>query len=314
MRCTTIMCAFVVFSFAQAAPAAVVFSDGFESYTAGGNPLDKNVAGPNSAPNGSGNPWFGPAPPNARVVGPDSTNGPTVSPHTGNNMIRGSAPSDLDQNWYNLAYRQNGGSPYTGNIQFDWYFYDPVGQGAGSTNFRDFAAVGFYNTAPGDTDYPGTGSLNTGATQIQRLGLGAFNGNAASQTVYDARIVGETTGDAGNATWFLTNVPRSVGWHKGTITIGPALGDNTNSVNFYVDDTFALGRNSKTTFGYNVLEINTNFGSTTGYFDDVIFSIVPEPTSILALVFGIVMMWCVRRNSVSRFSRLCDFGHPRLEP
>src|SRR5437764_13268286 len=94
---------------AATGPAQVLFSDGFESYTAGGNPLDKNTAGPNSAPNGSGNPWFGPLPPNARVVGVDSTNGPAVTPFSGNNMIRGSAPSDLDQNWYNLADRTNGG-------------------------------------------------------------------------------------------------------------------------------------------------------------------------------------------------------------
>src|SRR3982751_4634126 len=96
--------------FASTTSAAILFSDGFESYTAGGSPLDKNTAGPNAAPNGSGNPWFGPAPPNARVVGADSTNGPTVTPHSGNNMIRGSAPTDLDQNWYNLAYRLNGGT------------------------------------------------------------------------------------------------------------------------------------------------------------------------------------------------------------
>src|SRR4051812_44067090 len=76
-------------------------------------------------------------------------------------------------------------------------------QGMGSTNLRDYAAIGFYNTAPNNTDYPGTGSLNSGVTQIQRLGLGAFNGNAESQTVYNARIVGETAGDAGNGSWFF---------------------------------------------------------------------------------------------------------------
>src|SRR3954454_8670535 len=106
----------VVLTLGTVAPAAILYTDGFESYTAGGNPLDKNVAGPNSAPNGSGNPWFGPAPPNARVVGTEGA----VLPHSGNNMIRGSAPSDLDQNWYNLAYRLNGGSPFSGNLQFDW--------------------------------------------------------------------------------------------------------------------------------------------------------------------------------------------------
>src|SRR3954465_15629661 len=89
----------VVLALGTVAPAAILYTDGFESYTAGGNPLDKNTAGPNSAPNGSGNPWFGPAPPNARVVGIDSFNGPSVSPHSGNNMIRASAGADFDQNW-----------------------------------------------------------------------------------------------------------------------------------------------------------------------------------------------------------------------
>lgn len=271
---------------------AVLFSDGFESYTAGGVPLDKNTAGPNAAPNGSGNPWFGPAPPNARVVGADSTNGPTVLPHSGNNMIRGSAPSDRDQNWYNLAYRLNGGAVFTGNIQFDWWFYDPTGQNTGANNFQDYAALGFYNTAPGGTDYPGTGSLNTGVTQIQRLSLGAQTGNANSLTVYEARIVGETAGDAGVAaspgSWFLTGVARSVGWHHGQIMIGPRLGDNTNLVTFNIDGAMALQRNSITTFGFNVLELNTNFGATTGYFDDVSF--VPEPASLLLLAGGLVLV------------------------
>ena len=299
MRRFTTLSLLVVLTLSTAAPAAVFFSDGFESYTAGGNPLDKNTAGPNSAPNGSGNPWFGPAPPNARVVGSDTFNGPTVTPHSGNNMIRGSAASDLDQNWYNLAFRQNGGSAISGNIEFDWYFFDPIGQGAGSTDFRDYAALGFYNTAPAATDYPGTGSLNS-STQIQRLGLGAFNGNAASQTVYEARIVGETAGDAGNGTWFLTGVARSPGWHKGTIRVGPALGDNTNQVDFYVDDVFALGRNSKLAFGYNVLEFNTAFGPKTGYFDDaLVFSPLPEPTSILMLGIGTAMVCGPRRRRAS---------------
>jgi hypothetical protein len=288
--------ALCVLACAGSTHATVLLSDGFESLTAGGNPLDKIVAGPNSAANGSGNPWFGPAPPNARVVGVDSTNGPTVNPHGGSNMIRGSAPSDLDQNWYNLAYRLNGGSAFAGNVTFDWWFFDPIGQGTGSTNFRDYAALGFYNTAPSGTDYPGTGSLNTGVTQIQRLGLGAFNGNAASQTVYEARIVGETAGDAGNATWFLTAVARSPGWHHGMIEVGPALGDNTNQVTFSIDGVTALSRNSKTSFGYNVLEFNTNFGSLTGYFDDVTFSAVPEPFAVGGLSAGLLSVARRRRR------------------
>src|SRR5690242_20510119 len=67
-------------------PAQVLFSDGFEGYTAGGNPLDANTAGPNAGPNGGpGNPWFGPAPPNLRVAGTGISSGP-AGPHSGNNL------------------------------------------------------------------------------------------------------------------------------------------------------------------------------------------------------------------------------------
>jgi len=135
------------------------------------------------------------------------------------------------------------------------------------------------------------------STQIQRLGLGGFNGNAASQTVYDARIVGETTGDAGAGSWFLTNIARSVGWHKGTIVVGAPLGDNTNPVDFYIDNLPALiGKNSKTAFGYNVLEFNTNFGSLTGYFDEATFSSIPEPSAVVLLVIGLATAGARRRR------------------
>ena len=39
----------VISILATSARAALIFSDGFESYTASANPLDKNTAGPNSA-------------------------------------------------------------------------------------------------------------------------------------------------------------------------------------------------------------------------------------------------------------------------
>src|SRR5437879_11919724 len=86
-------------------PAQVIYSDGFEGYTAGNNPLDANTAGPNAGPNGGpGNPWFGPAPPNLRVVGSggglSSGGAPT---HSGNNMVTASAPGDFDQDWLDLA-------------------------------------------------------------------------------------------------------------------------------------------------------------------------------------------------------------------
>jgi hypothetical protein len=282
-------------------PAQVLFTDGFESYVGGGAPLDKNYTGTispnNAAPNGSGNPWFGPAPPNARVVGTDSINGPTVSPHSGNQMIRGSAPSDLDENWYNLAYRLNGGNPYTGNVQLDWWFYDPLGSSGGSS-FRDFAALGYYNTAPTTTDYPGTGSLN-GSTQIQRLGLGApYNGSAGYDgTMYQARVVGATDGYSGS-TYFNTSTSRSIGWHEGRIVVGPALGNGTANVDFYIDDMVnpTFSHNSVTAWGFNVLEMNTYYGATTGYFDDVSFSVIPEPGSAVLLLCGGLSWLALRRR------------------
>src|SRR5262249_50682496 len=146
-----------------------VFSDGFESYTAGNQPLDKNYgAGPNAAPNGSGNPWFGPFPPNARVVGAETG----VTPHAGANMITGSAQFDGDENWYNIAYRLRGGQPIKGNCRLDWWFYDV--SGAGDAGYGDYVALAYYNTAPGTNDYAGSGSGNplSGVTQIQRLSLG----------------------------------------------------------------------------------------------------------------------------------------------
>jgi hypothetical protein len=267
----------------------VLFSDGFESYTAGGNPLDKNYAsGPNAAPNGSGNPWFGPAPPNARVVGTEGT----VNPHGGSNMIRGSAPSDLDENWYNLAYRLNAGNPYTGNIQFSWWFYDPLGSGGSA--YRDFAALGFYNTAPGNTDYPGTGSLN-GSTQIQRLSLGAASTQGAGfdSAYYQARVVGATDGYS-SAGWFNTPAARTVGWHQGKITV-----DLVNNVSFYVDDMLnpVFSHNGVLTYGYNVLELNTDYGPTGGYFDDLGFSVIPEPgTASLLVAAGLAGLVARRRR------------------
>lgn len=287
--------ALIVIMSAATSAQAQVFSDGFESYTAGANPLDKNYAtGPNAAPNGSGNPWFGPNPPNARVV--TTENG--VVPHGGSQMIRGSAPSDFDQNWYNLAYRLNGGNAFTGNLALDWWFYDPLG--AGGSNYREFAAVGFYNTAPSNTDYPGTGSLNTGVSQIQRLCLGTSSDTSSSfdANVYQARVVGATDGYSNG--WLNLPTARTVGWHHGRIEIGPALGDNTNLVSFFIDDMLnpALVHNSVTTFGYNVLELNTNYGTTAGYFDDILFvSPVPEPTSLWLSGFGLLALKRVRRKS-----------------
>lgn len=254
--------------------SAQLFFDDFSSYTLGS--LDKNdPIGPNQAPNGSGNPWFGPeiGGPNCVVVGAEGN----VTPITGNQMIRGIAPNDFDQDWYNLAYRLNGGQPFLENVMFSWYFYDPIDVGGVATDFRDYAALAFYDTAPPDNDGPANYNLNVGITQIQRLSLGGTGATdpGFDQTVYQARVPGATDGyNAGG--WFNTGTPRALGWHQGAIVIGPMLDDGTNDVMFFIDDMVnaTLEHNSITNFGYNVLEINASFGPRTGYFDGISFDTV----------------------------------------
>lgn len=254
---------------AQAAAGAPLYSDNFESYAIGA--LDKNLAGgPNAAPNGSGNPWFGPSPPNGQVISADGA----VAPHSGSRMVRGNfttSPPDFDQNWMNVAYRFNNGSPFSGGVILDWWFYDPLG--VGGTALQDYAALAYYNTAPSNTDYPGNGSLNAGVSQVQRLSLGAGADQNAGfdPTYYQARVAGATDGyDHG---WFNTTTQRSVGWHHNRIVVGPAQADGTNDVNFFIDQFSqpTLSHNSVSTYGYNVIELNSFFGTQTGYFDDLTF-------------------------------------------
>ncbi len=266
------------YSFTVAPQYVVLFSESFESRKRGA--LDMNLSGgTNTAPNGGpGNPWFGPAPPNSQVVGPQAGVNP-VNPHSGTNMIQGSRPNDLDENWYNLAFRLNGGNPYTGDVMLDWWFYDPLGASDASADFADFMAIGYYDSAPTNADYPGDGSLNSGASQIQRLSLGASSDQSAGfdSTKYQARVVGADDGyDNG---WFNTPTTRSVGWHHGRIIVGPALTNSANNADFYIDDmtnpTFT--HNAILDYGYNVIEININYGATSGYYDDISFAVAATP-------------------------------------
>jgi hypothetical protein len=252
-----------------------VFSDGFESYMSATAPLDKNYAGTNAAPNGSGNPWFGPAPPNARVVGLAETG---VTPHGGTNMLIASAPSDFDENWYNLSYRLRGGQMFYGNFKLDWWFYDP--SGPGDSSYREYVALGNYSTAPTTTDYPGTGSLNAGSTVYQRLSLGEANNQAAGydNTKYQCRNVGATGYNGG---WNNLSTARSIGWHHARIIAGPAT-NNVATLYFYIDDLVApaFSQLNASSRGFNVIEINIGYGTTLGYFDDVSFALAVPPNLV----------------------------------
>src|SRR5216684_5256805 len=195
-----------------------LFFDDFESYNPG--TLDKNdrfTTAPNAAPNGSGNPWFGPEinTPNCLVVGPETG----VMPHSGKQMLQGYKPNDTDQDWYNLAYRLNNGMAFAGNISLDWWFYDPSDPNDSSTpaatDYNDFVALGFYDTTPTDRDGPDnllTWNLRTGAANIQRISLGAssrVHDVGYDPTMYQARVVG-TDGNIAFG-WSNTSTPRSLG-------------------------------------------------------------------------------------------------------
>ena len=290
---------------AGTAPAQVLFSDGFETYAGGRQPLDSNTAGPNAGPNGGpGNPWFGPAPPNLRVVGAGGgLSSGAAGPNSGSQMVTASAAGDFDQDWYNLAHRLNNGSNYTGNVALKWAFYDT--NGSGDTNYRDYAALGNYGdastAAASGLDYPTAGGGALGGGVPQRLSLGASNPTGFDPTKYQARVVGATDGPAGSGgsagQWFNVGT-RSVGWHSGEILLGPDLGANT-LVSFFIDNVDVLDHAISSTGGVNVIELNDGFGTTGANYDDVNFSVsgVPEPSSLLLTAGGLLVVWRRRTKS-----------------
>jgi hypothetical protein len=281
------------YSFSVPATSYVtMFSDGFETYNLG--TLDQNLsAGPNAAPDGGpGNPWWGPCPGNLNVVA-SGENG--VTAHGGSYMIRGNpVAGDLDQIWYNLRYRLNAGSAYTGNMMLDWWFYDNLGSG-GSAN-EDFMALAYYSATAATTDWtPGVGntvcnpSLNVPGSTIQRLSLGCSSSEGAGfdNTKYQARVAGPSDGYAGG--WFNTSTPRSVGWHHGRIIVGPSVGDSLatsyNYAQFFIDDMNnpTFWHIDTISFGYNNIEINASYGSARGYYDDVTFAVGRPPNIAVSL-------------------------------
>ena len=244
------------------------YSDGFETYALGA--LDSTLAGgPNEGTDGGANPWFGAAAPNLQVV--NAENG--VIPHSGTNMIRGcyNCLYDNDQDWFNLSYRCATGGVYSGNITLEWWFYDPLGA-LGGGDYVDYFALGNYAPVPTDTDY----DLSAWpAVNSQRICLGAdaarFNTDIDA-TVYQVRIVGATDGVNPEGWFNLTNAPRSSGWHHARIVIGAPNGVDTPA-SFYVDDMVnpKLTHSTVNGDGFNLIEVNSDFGNTSGYFDDLVF-------------------------------------------
>jgi len=273
----------------------ILYSDGFENYSQG--PLDANLSGsPNEAPNGGpGNPWFGPGTAaNLQVYG--AVNG--VNPVSGGQMIGGRAPSDFDTDWLNMAYRFNGGNAFSGNLSLSWWFYDPAG--AGSTTYMDYAGMGYSSIAPHNADYTPSsgGNLNTGSFgQMLALGANYLAGGGFNPNDYQAQVLGATNGINGGQ-WFNLPLTRTTGWHEAEIVLGAPQGANT-TVSFYIDNlsspllTEAIG----TTSGLNVLEFNSAFGSTSGFYDDLTLLQIPEPGSCALLGLGWIGLLAFRGRS-----------------
>ena len=252
----------------------VLFAEGFDGYTVGS--LDQNdPAGPNQAPNGGpGNPWFGSGPPNGEVVGAE--NG--VGPHGGSRMVRGQnggVPA-FDQDYCNLAYRFYGGNVFSDNFRLDWWFYDPLGPGG--SNYRDYLALVDFQGYPTDQDQDGSGS--PGSDDDARLSLGANSLTGADLTKYQAGIMrAADPGIAGSSGWFNTSTSRSIGWHHARIAVGSLQPQSDPEVAFYIDDMVnpTLVHNAITGTGYGFIEMNSQFGSQTGYYDDLSLAVANPP-------------------------------------
>jgi len=281
--------------------AQVLFSDNFSTRNNGD--LDANESGaPNQSANGGpGNPWWGPNPGNMVVA--TSYNG--ILPYPGaTKLIYGNSPSFFAEQINNIGYRLNGGNNFLGNVTLSWAFYDPAGAGANDANYKDIVYLNGYQPVDGythSTDYTGSGpdlqSTYTAGDEI--LGLGAPGG--FNNSVYQARILGDTTGTDGATSagggWFNLAVPRTVGWHTASIVVGAPNGAYT-TVSMFLDGVDVLDGTvgAAQTVGINSIIVDGGWGTTLGAFDNFAVT-VPEPgTGVLLLVGGLSVLALRRRR------------------
>lgn len=238
--------------------AKAIFYDSFDARQTGA--LDSNsAAGPNKSPNGeyNGNPWFGPYPDNLYVV-----SGSLPAPNSGGKMAYSPNVRNC-QNVVNLAFRCNGSSNLYSNFLFDWYFYDPKGNSAGSNTYNDYAALCLYppSVMTGSADYVNANNARD-VEATQRIAVGAWNfGN------FGKYHLGLSSG-GGTMTWSDLPVTRSIGWHHGRIAVGGG-----NSVSIYIDDMLTPAATlTASGGGFNAIELMARgnlVSNATGYFDDV---------------------------------------------
>ena len=81
--------------------------------------------------------------------------------------------------------------------------------------------------------------------------------------------------------WNNLSTVRTIGWHHARIIAGPAT-NNVATLYFYVDDLVvpAFSQLNANSGGFNVIEINSGYGTTLGYFDDVSFALAVPPNIV----------------------------------
>jgi hypothetical protein len=299
----------------------VLWSEGFENYnmqsgqTWGGLDKQEIPLGPNTAPNGSGNPWFGPNPaPHNGVISMVMTNPvPTnvvVTPHSGQYMMRGSRNDtsgwfsgfDNDIDHVNIAYRFNGGAPFKANFAVDWWFYDVLGSDyygdpdLGPGCFGDHAGIEYSTVAPAGTDYVNNGFIGTpgenpfGLTGDEyqvtaRLAIGAYEVGTGWHDAhfYQVQVQGASDALWGNASdewgtgWFNTTFTRTNGWHHAAITV-----DGNNMAVLSIDDVAVLTHATGAPNGFNVfttteVQQTPDTYNQSAYYDDITLSLITGP-------------------------------------
>jgi hypothetical protein len=277
---------------------------------------DKNLVGdPNYAPNGTGNPWFGPWPENYSVLDTDTlvvegTNC-VVTPHSGSKMLTTAWAGIYGVTlWADLAYRAHGGEPIRGNCRLDWWFFDANDQANG---FLDYLSLYYYKSAG---TYPYTADWLTGwdpsgglfwangfswgdIVGYQSLSLGGSdyhpNGGNYDASKYQVRLEEMAGGGSYGLDGWVNTIPRTQGWHHNRILLGPPHTNGTVMAYFYIDNMATpvyAGLSTIAAQGINLMEIDTAATTTRAFYDDISFALV-RPPSLVSTSAGnnLVLTW-----------------------
>jgi hypothetical protein len=145
-----------------------------------------------------------------------------------------------------------------------------LGAGGGG-DYIEYIALCNYDLVPPDTDYDIFG-WPVVLSQRMCLGANALRLNTdIDPSMYQARIVGATDGVNPEGWFNLTNATRSIGWHHARVVVGAPNGVET-PVSFFIDNMVSpvLTHACVNSDGFNLLEVDADFGNTSGYFDDLI--------------------------------------------